>query len=97
MSEAIKTLAYRYRLRLTPAQEDILDRSQEQLRLVWNHLVRSQRHAEREWTHGRAASVKNELLELSPAKKATGQALVSACKKALERGVSGRRHESKLP
>ena len=52
MSEALKTLAYRYRLRLTPAQEDMLDRSQEQLRRVWNHWVRSQRHAEREWSHG---------------------------------------------
>jgi len=62
MSEATKTLAYRYRLRLTPAQEDILDRSQEQLRLVWNHLVRSQHKVEHEWRHGRAASIKNELL-----------------------------------
>jgi transposase len=88
MSEATKTLTYRYRLRLTPAQEDILDRSQDQLRLVWNHLVRSQRHAEHEWKHGRAASVKNELLELSLAKQATGQAVASARKISLERGVS---------
>ena len=88
MSEATKTLAYRYRLRLTPAQEDILDSSQEQLRLVWNHLVRSQRHAEREWTHGRAASVKQEMVELSLIKEARGQAVVSARKIAAERGVS---------
>jgi transposase len=87
MSEATKNLAYRYRLRLTPAQEDILDRSQEQLRLVWNHLVRSQRHVEHEWRNGRAASVKNELMELSLAKQATGQAVASARKTALERGV----------
>jgi len=87
MSEATKTLAYRYRLRLTPAQEDILDPSQEQLRLVWNHLVRSQRHAEREWIHGRAACVKNELLDLSLAKEARGTAVVSARKLAEERKV----------
>jgi transposase len=88
MSEATKTLAYRYRLRLTPAQEDILDRSQEQLRLVWNHLVRSQHKVEHEWRHGRAASIKNELLELSLAKNATGQAIPSARKITEERGVS---------
>ena len=88
MSEATKTLAYRYRLRLTPAQEDILDNSQEQLRLVWNHLVRSQRKVEHEWKHGRAASIKQELLELSLAKEARGTAVVSARKVAEERKVS---------
>lgn len=99
MSEATKTLAYRYRLRLTPAQEDILDRSQEQLRLVWNHLVRSQRHVEHEWRNGRAASVKNELLELTLAKAVKGTAVISARKLAEERKVSFeeavqiRRHE----
>ena len=98
MSEATKTLAYRYRLRLTPAQEDILDRSQEQLRLVWNHLVRSQRHVEHEWRNGRAASV-NELLELTLAKAVKGTAVISARKLAEERKVSFeeavqiRRHE----
>src|SRR5437867_1716436 len=78
MSEAIKKLAYRYRLRLTPAQEDDLDNSQEQLRLVWNHFVRSQHYAEHEWKNGRAASIKNELLELSLAKKTRGSAIASA-------------------
>src|ERR1035438_3666315 len=88
MSDATKTLAYRYRLRLTPAQEDALDHSQDQLRRVWNHLVRSQRYAIREWENGRAASVKNELLELSLAKEARGTAVVSARKVAEERKVS---------
>jgi len=86
--ETTKTLAYRYRLRLTPAQESILDRSQEDLRLVWNHFIRSQRWAEREWQHGRAASVINELLDLSLAKQPKGQALNSARKLAAERGIT---------
>jgi transposase len=88
MTETTKTLAYRYRLRLTPAQEDVLDRSQEELRLVWNHFVRSQRWAEREWQHGRAASITKELLELSLAKQPRGQALASARKLATEHGIS---------
>lgn len=88
MSEETRPLAYRYRLRLTPAQEDAVDRAQDALRRVWNHLVRSQRFAEREWRHGRAASIKRDLVEFSVAKKATGRAMPSACKVAAERNIT---------
>ncbi len=55
---------------------------------MWNHFVRSQRRAEREWQYGRAASVINELLDLSLAKQPKGQALNSARKLAAEQGIT---------
>lgn len=88
MGEETRTLAYRYRLRLTESQEEVLESSQEQLRLVWNNLVRAQRRAEREWQQGRAASVKNSLAAIRVAMQPRGQALTKARRVAKERAIS---------
>ena len=82
------TLAYRYRLSLTPAQEDVVDASQDQLRQVWNHLVRTQRLVLRECAHGRKATITNRLLALALARENRGMAVKSARAKAAEWGCS---------